>query len=195
MSEENVTEEDNIEPAEAETADVSSTVQELPDDHPLVKTLAKQRAELKELKKSFSQANRELDEIKKASLTDQERLVEDARTETAKTIRMEFAEKLVEAELKSALKGRTVPGDALLSFNRATFVDDNGDIDSEAIVTWVDAHSEQAQAPTPDLGQGARGSSKSQAQIRSRDELTNMTPDEILKARKEGRLDSLMGKL
>ncbi len=193
MSEEDTTPEVDTESEETETVDDDSTPQELPDDHPLVKTLAKQRAELKELKKSYSQANRELDEIKKASLSDQERLVEDAKTETAKAIRLEFAEKLVEAELKSALKGRTVPGDALLSFDKAGFVDDNGDIDSEAIATWVDAHSEQAEAPKPDLGQGARGSSKAQAQIRSRDELKNMSPDEILKARKDGRLDSLMG--
>lgn len=195
MSEDNVTEEDNVEPETDETPEEDSTPQELPDDHPLVKTLAKQRAELKELKKNYTQANRELDEIKKANLSDQERLVEDAKSETAKTIRMEFAEKLVEAELKSALKGRSVPGDALLSFDKASFVDDDGDIDSEAIATWVDAHSEQAQTPTPDLGQGVRGSSKSQAQIRSRDELKNMTPDAILEARKDGRLDSLMGKL
>lgn len=195
MSEDNITTEENTEEAEVETTEAEAEPTELPDDHPLVKTLAKQRAELKELKKNYNKASKELSEARLASLTDQERLVEDAKTETAKQIRMEFAEKLVEAELKSALNGRVLNGDAVLQFDKATFVDDNGDIDSESIATWVDAHSTQAEAPKPDLGQGARGSTKSQAQIRSRDELANMSPDEILKARKEGRLDTLMGKL
>lgn len=195
MSEDNITTEENTEEAEVETTEAETEPTELPDDHPLVKTLAKQRAELKELKKNYNKAHKELSEARLASLTDQERLVEDAKTETAKQIRMEFAEKLVEAELKSALNGRVLNGDAVLQFDKATFVDDNGDIDSESIATWVDAHSTQAEAPKPDLGQGARGSTKSQAQIRSRDELANMSPDEILKARKEGRLDTLMGKL
>lgn len=168
---------------------------ELPDDHPLVRTLAKQRAELKDLKKSHSMATKELEEYRQSQLTEQERLVERTKEETKTAVRLEFAQKLVEAELKNALKGRHLVGDSLLEFNKDSFVDDNGDIDSEAIATWVEAHSTQAEAPKPDLGQGARGTTSSQAMIRSRDELTKMTPDEILKARKDGRLDMLMGKL
>ena len=167
---------------------------ELPDDHPLVRTLAKQRNELKELKKSYSQASKELDEYRQSQLTDQERLISKTQEETKKAVRLEFAEKLVEAELKSALKGRHLNGDALLEFSRSGFVDVDGEIDSEAIATWVETHSTQAETPKPDLGQGARGITSSQAMIRSRDELAKMSPDEILKARKDGRLDSLMGK-
>lgn len=168
---------------------------ELPDDHPLVKTLAKQRNELKELKKSYSQASKELDEYRQSQLTEHERLISKTQEETKKAVRLEFAEKLVEAELKNALKGRNLSGDALLDFNRSGFVDEDGEIDSEAIATWVEAHSTQAEAPKPDLGQGARGTTSSQAMIRSRDELAKMDPEEILKARKDGRLDMLMGKL
>lgn len=168
---------------------------ELPDDHPLVKTLAKQRNELKELKKSYSQASKELDEYRQSQLTEHERLISKTQEETKKAVRLEFAEKLVEAELKNALKGRNLSGDALLDFNKSGFVDEDGEIDSEAIATWVEAHSTQAEAPKPDLGQGARGTTSSQAMIRSRDELAKMDPDEILKARKDGRLDMLMGKL
>lgn len=194
MSEQETTiEEETTDEAEVETTEESPV--ELPEDHPLVKTLAKQRAELKELKKNYTQASKELDEFRKSQLTETERLVESTKEETAKAIRLEFAEKLVEAELKSALKGRNLAGDAVLGFNKQAFIGDDGDIDSEAISAWVDAHSTQTEAPKPDLGQGARGSNTSMAQIRSRDELTNMTPDEILKARKDGRLDQLMGKL
>jgi myosin heavy subunit len=195
QDENNTTEQEPIE----ETADVETTDEvsreELPEDHPLVKTLAKQRAELKELKKSYTLASKELDEYRQSQLTEQERLVAKTKEETRQEVKVELAGKLVEAELKSALKNRNLIGDAILDFNIKSFIDETGDVDSEAIATWVEAHSTQAEAPKPDLGQGVRGTTGSQAQIRSRDELSNMTPDEILKARKDGRLDSLMGKL
>lgn len=182
------------ETAEAETVDDAHESTELPDDHPLVKTLAKQRAELKELRKTYTQASKELDEVRKSQLTETERLIEQTKEDTRRTVRLEFAEKLVEAELKSSLKGRTLTGDSVLEFNKHAFIDDSGEIDSEAIATWVEAHSTQTEAPKPDLGQGARGSKSSLAQIRSREELERMTPAEILAARKDGRLDALMGK-
>jgi hypothetical protein len=191
---ETTTENTEVEAEETEPVEQPEHL-ELPDDHPLVKTLAKQRTELKELKKSYSQASKELDEYRQSQLTEQERLVAKTQEETKKAVRIEFAEKLVEAELKNALKGRHLAGDAVLEFNKGSFVDEDGEIDSEAIATWVEAHSTQAEAPKPDLGQGARGTTSSQAMIRSRDELAKMTPDEILKARKDGRLDILMGKL
>jgi hypothetical protein len=179
-----------------ETGEVDE-FEEYPQDHPLVKTLYKQRAELKALnrkREQFEQATTELESFRQSQLSDQERAVEQAKEETKRAVRLEFAEKLVEAELKSALKGRTLVGDAVLEFSKASFVDESGDIDSDAIVLWVEAHSIQADAPKPDLGQGARGNKASLAQIRSREELASMTPAEVLAARKDGRLDSLMGK-
>lgn len=181
-------------PVDTETVDTGEDTMELPDDHPLVKTLAKQRAELKELRKTYTQASKELDEVRKSQLSETERLIEQTKDDTRRAVRMEFAEKLVEAELKSSLKGRTLEGDAILTFDKTAFIDDSGDIDSEAIATWVEAHSTNPEAPKPDLGQGARGNKNSLAQVRSRDELNNMSPAEILQARKDGRLDSLMGK-
>lgn len=182
---------------EAETAGTDVSLEEYPQDHPLVKTLHKQRAELKELnrkREQFDQANTELEAIRQSQLSEQERAVEQAKEDTRQAVRLEFAEKLVEAELKSSLKGRALEGDSILAFDKTAFIDDSGDIDSEAIATWVEAHSTNLDAPKPDLGQGARGNKNSLAQIRSRDELNGMTPAEILSARNDGRLDSLMGK-
>jgi len=181
-------------PVDTETVETGEDTTELPDDHPLVKTLAKQRAELKELRKTYTQASKELDEVRKSQLSETERLIEQTKDDTRRAVRLEFAEKLVEAELKSSLKGRTLEGDSILTFDKTAFIDDSGDIDSEAIATWVEAHSTHPDAPKPNLGQGARGDKNSLAQIRTRDELTNMSPAEILQARKDGRLDSLMGK-
>jgi hypothetical protein len=181
-------------PEDTETVDASEGSMELPDDHPLVKTLAKQRAELKELRKTYTQASKELDEVRKSQLSDTERLIEQTKDDTRRAVRLEFAEKLVEAELKSSLKGRALEGDSILAFDKKAFIDDNGDIDSDAIATWVEAHSTQLEAPKPNLGQGPRGDKNSLSQIRTRDELNGMTPAEILAARKDGRLDALMGK-
>lgn len=188
---ENAVEQETV---EAETVEDENVATELPDDHPLVKTLAKQRAELKELRKTYSQASKDLDDVRKSQLTEQERLIEQAKDDTRREVRLEVAEKLVEAELKSSLKGRALAGDSILDFDKKAFIDNSGDVDSDAIATWVEAHSMQTEAPKPDLGQGARGSQGSLSQIRSREELERMSPAEILAARKDGRLDSLMGK-
>jgi hypothetical protein len=85
-------------------------------------------------------------------------------------------------------------GNALLEFNRNSFITEDGETDTASIQSWVEAHSKTASLPSPDLGQGARGSNPSASQIRSRDELNNMTTADILAARKDGRLDALMGK-
>jgi DNA polymerase III alpha subunit (gram-positive type) len=145
--------------------------------------------------KANASATKELEAIKKASLTDQERLIESTRDETRQAMRLEFAGKLVDAELKSALTGKVLEGNALLDFNKSAFIDDSGDIDTEAIQAWVEAHTKPAEPSFPDLGQGARGKTNSgSSQIRSREELSNMSPQDILAARKDGRLDALMGK-
>lgn len=136
-------------------------------------------------------AAKELEELRKANMTEQEKLVEDTR----RAVRTEFSAKLVEAELKSQLGGKNIDADALLTFNKAEFVDSNGDVDSEAITAWVETHTKTPEI-SPDLGQGVRSKTLTgKSQIRSRDDLRNMSPAEILAARKDGRLDSLMGKL
>ena len=144
--------------------------------------------------KSNSAAVKELDEIRKSGLTDTEKLIEQTREETSQAIRKEYAGKLVDSELKTSLAGRSLDGSSLLDFDKASFILSDGNIDSEAIQSWVEAHSTKAEPRTQDLAQGARGQNPSKSQIRSRDELANMSPKEILDARNDGRLDGLMGK-
>lgn len=144
--------------------------------------------------KANAQAAKELDALKKESLTDQERLIESTREETRLAVRLEYASKLVDAELKSALTGRTVEGNALLAFDKSQFIDAAGDIDTEAVQAWVEAHTKTPEPSIPDLGQGIRGRTAGAVQIRSASDLESMTPQDILAARKDGRLDALMGK-
>lgn len=140
-------------------------------------------------------AAKELETIRQSQLTETEKLIEQTKTETALSVRREFANKLADAELKSALQGKLMDADSLLSFERSSFILDDGNIDSEAIQSWVEAHSKTTDTPATDFGQGARGNNPSKSQIRNRDELKNMSPADILTARNDGRLDSLMGKL
>lgn len=144
--------------------------------------------------KANNAAAKELETIRQSQLTETEKLIEQTKTETALSVRREFANKLVDAELKSALHGMLMDADSLLSFEKSSFILDDGNIDSEAIKSWVEAHSKSTETPAPDLGQGSRGNNPSKSQIRSRDELKNMSPADILEARKDGRLDTLMGK-
>lgn len=139
-------------------------------------------------------AAKELEALKQSQLTETERLVAQTKAETAEAIRREFAGKLVESELKAALNGRSVDATALLGFDKNSFITAEGEVDSDAITAFVEAHSKTVDVPAPNLGQGVRGENPSKAQIRSRDELANMSPADILAARKDGRLDFLLGK-
>jgi len=144
--------------------------------------------------KANAQAAKELEELRAASLTDQERLIASTRQETELAVRREFANKLVDAELKSALTGKNLDAASLLSFDKNSFIDASGEVDSNAIAAWVEAHTKAIDNAAPDLGQGVRGKTISGvAQIRNRDELAKMTPDEINAARKDGRLNLLLG--
>ncbi len=169
---------------ETETVDLSAELEKW-------KTLSRKN---EQQAKANAAAAKELDELKKSQLTDQERLVESTKEETRRAVRMEFATKLVDAELKSALNGRVLDGGSLLEFDKSKFIDDDGNVDSESVTAWVEAHSSTGDVSKPDLGQGNRGEKSRLAQITSRDELSNMSPADILAARKDGRLDSLMGK-
>lgn len=138
--------------------------------------------------KDNAAAAKELEEIKKSQLTEQERLV----AETRQAAMREVAGKLVDAEFKAATKGRFVSPDAALAFNREEFISPDGDIDADAIQTWVEANTVTTDQPKVDLGQGSRGEGSKASMIRSRDELADMSPQEILKARQDGRLDYLL---
>jgi hypothetical protein len=81
-----------------------------------------------------------------------------------------------------------------LSFDRNAFIDDSGEVDSNAIAAWVEAHTKTPETPVPDLGQGIRGKNPSGKAQLTRADLASMSSQQILEARLDGRLDALMGK-
>lgn len=184
MPEEIIETPEAIEPEPVETTDLNAEVEKW-------KSLSRKN---EAQAKANSQAAKELEELKKASLSDQEKLIASTREETATAVRREFAGKFVEAELKSAIAGKTLDAASLLSFDRNSFIDESGEVDSNAIAAWVEAHTKAPETALPDLGQGVRGKSPAGKPQLSRAELAGMTPQQILEARTDGRLDELMGK-
>lgn len=190
---------------ETESIEASDQVAQASDSHaPELSEMDTLKAEVEKWKylskkneektKANDHAAKELDDIRRSQLSDTEKLIEKTREETSQEIRKEYAAKLVDSELKSLLTGRSLDGASLLDFDKATFILSDGNIDSEAIQSWVESHSKTAEPTNPDFGQGARGQNPGKSQIRHRDELKGMSNADILAATKDGRLDALMGK-
>lgn len=188
MSEETTTETtETTEQAPQQEAEVTESADTVEPDN-LEAELAKWKEQARKHErraKDNAAAAKELDEIKKSQLTDQEKLVAEARQSTLQ----EVAGKLVDAEFKAATQGRFVSPDAALAFDRKEFISPDGEIDSDAIRTWVESNTVTPEQPKVDLGQGNRGTDAKLGMIRSRDELQDMSSAEILKARQDGRLD------
>lgn len=97
------------------------------------------------------------DALLASKLTADEKAVNDAREEGRTEVRQVLASERVKSALEKALAGRVPDAIALLDLDRATFVKGEG-ADTDAIKTWVEAHSTEAQAPASnkDRGQGNR---------------------------------------
>ncbi|MDR6907475.1 membrane protein involved in colicin uptake [Agromyces sp. 3263] len=111
-------------------------------------------------------------------------------------------EAILRAELKAAAKGRLAdPTDAALFIQLSNFdVSENGDVDADALNAAIDdliarkphLGADKARRFDGDADTGPKGDGKP-VQIRSREELSRMTPDEIVEAEAAGRLADLLG--
>jgi hypothetical protein len=110
--------------------------------------------------KANAKAAQELDEFRRQSMTDQEKAVADAVTAARAEAFAEVGTKVAAAELRAAAAGRM--GDEqievlLEGLNLARFLGDTGDVDRDAVRTFVDSIAPADQQPTRfDIGQGAR---------------------------------------
>lgn len=115
--------------------------------------------------KANANAAKELEQVRKASMSDQEKAVDTARAEARAEVLRTVGGRLVDAEVRVATAGRGIDVDALLDgLDRGRFMTDDGEPDSKAIAQWVDriaprqepAPAGPARASFPDLGQGRR---------------------------------------
>lgn len=142
-----------------------------------------------------AEAQAELDRIRREQLPDHERQLEEARAAARAEAAAEFGSKLAAAEMRAALAGRNVDIDALLEgVDAARFVDGDGNPDRDRITSWAEriapAPDPNTPPPVPDTGGGA--GPVSGKPLLTRQDLQNMTHEQIDAARKEGRLNHLL---
>lgn len=107
--------------------------------------------------KANASAAKELEQFKQASMSDQEKAVEQARAEARLSTLQEVGSKVVDAEVRAAVAGRNVDADALLEgLDRMKFIGEDGEPDRDAITAWVDRIAPKPEEGFPDLGQGVR---------------------------------------
>lgn len=117
--------------------------------------------------KGNSAASKELETLKRQSMSDIERAVAEARDEATRDTAKRFGSRVVDAEIRATAAGRIANVDALLEgVDRSIFLTDDFEPNSDAIASWVErlaAVDEQTpttqsgQGFTLDLGQGQRG--------------------------------------
>lgn len=148
----------------------------LPDDHPLVKTLAAQKETLRELREKA----RRLDEIDEANKTELQKAIE--RAEAAETA----AVAAESARLRASIAAKHGVPEALLFGSTEEQLE-------EAAQTLLAFKGTPPSTPSSD-GQGRQGEPVSDGVKQlTREDLRSMTPDDINKARTAGQLNALMG--
>lgn len=146
--------------------------------------------------KANAAAVKELEQLKKSSMSDAEKAIATAREEARREVLAEVGASLVDSAVRAATAGRNLDADALLDgLDRKRFLGDDGKPDVDGIGQWIDRLAPKAAAGSKqqatDMGQGARGGG-TPAQIRDRAALQKMTSDQIVKALDAGQLTELM---
>lgn len=131
------------------------------------------RAEKKAAEKQAKELQAELDKLRQASMSEQEKAIADAVAAAKAETLTQVGSKVAVAEFKAAAAGRLDDGQltALLGgLDLKAFLDDEGDVDAAKVKAFVDTVAPKAAAPDDpkpgdllaglDLGQGARGNGK-----------------------------------
>ncbi len=126
------------------------------------------KAHSRENERKFKAAMKDLDELKRSSMSDTERAVAEAREAGRAEALATIAGKLVAAEIRAQAAGRLTDaqlGVLLDDLKLDVYVDESGDVDTKRIAKLVDAVAPPAAPTNPstpaapvqlDLGQGAR---------------------------------------
>lgn len=145
--------------------------------------------------KANANAAKELEELKAAQMSETEKAVAEAEKRGRTAATSEFGERLAAAEIKAALTGVvTDPAAIVEDLNLGRYVTDDGQVDTEAIGRLKAKFEGIATKPNRpgSADGGARGGGDGPAQL-SRDDLSKMTPQQIVQAKAEGRLATVLG--
>ena len=133
-------------------------------DDPGKKALESERKARRDAEKLAKEQAKELEKFRQQSMTETEKLVEQARAEARTAALAEAGGKVARAEIRAAAAGRLDQAalDVLIDgLNLAKFLDDDGEVDTAKVAAFVDgiapkAEEDEKPAGFPDLGQGAR---------------------------------------
>lgn len=128
---------------------------------------------------------KQIEELQAAQMSDQDKAIAEAKATARAEALKETGEKLAAAELRAA----GVPAEVIEDLNLARFVDDDGEVIVDQVAATAAKFAGRKTAPQVPTGP-QNGSKPTQL---SRDDLARMTPEEIVKAEEEGRLDRLLG--
>lgn len=147
---------------EATTNDETTTAEnDLPESVKAI--LAKERQSRRDAEKARKATEKELAELRQASMSEAEKAIEQAKAEARREALADAGNRLVKAELRAAAAGKL--GDeqvaALLELDLSRFITDDGEPDSDAIAKFVarfapDPTENGRATRTVDLGQGRR---------------------------------------
>lgn len=201
--------EENVETSDEQPAVPQDEPAPEPDqDEPLgdagKKALAQERAARKAAEKDAKRAKdleAELSKLREDQMSEQERAVNQARKEGAAEALAEANKRIARSEAKALATGKTRDPDVAVQLlgDLSQFVTDDGDVDTDAMSAALDELVKEKEylavgdrQPVPGADQGARGGN-GVSQL-TREQLKTMTPDQIMRAEQEGRMDKLLGR-
>lgn len=155
--------EDAAEPTTGDPSENETTPNSEPLEDPGKRALDAERQARRQAEKAHKAAMAEIEELRRQSMTDQEKAVADAVAEARKSAMVEVGSRIVAAEFKAAAAGRlteTQLATLLEVLDVGPFVNEDGDADVAKIGSFLDGIAPKPQEPAsagfPDLGQGAR---------------------------------------
>lgn len=140
-------------------------------------------------------ARTEIEELRKASMTDNERAIAEAKAEGRAEAMRETAGMTATAQFRAAVAEAGLSlGDAVDLIDTGKFIGDDGRIDSDGITAAVAKLSAIAPKPQtkPQAPVGAMGTPSAPGQL-TRDDLKSMPPEAIVAAKAAGQLNDLLG--
>jgi hypothetical protein len=124
------------------------------------KALDTLRAEKKAAEKEAKEAKAQLDELRRAAMSDQERAIDEAKATTRAEVLGQVGAKIAAAEFKAAASGRLDEDQLstlLAGLDLKAFLTADGDVDADKVGSFIDGIAPTAHEGRPaDLGQGAR---------------------------------------
>lgn len=128
------------------------------------------RSEAAKYRSEAKTAAEELEKLRVAAMSEQERAIAEARIEGRTLALHELGSRLVDAEIRAAASGRLKDGQMrilLQGLNRSAFLTDDGAVDEKAVREFVNGIAPAPAEPQgpppdprfPDFGQGQRGPS------------------------------------